>query len=84
MGSYYGTEVCELVGFYLLNLLTNEFGKNNIGLYGDDGLSRFQNISGKDSEKIKKKMCKILKETGLNITVEYDLTTTDFFVLKKY
>ena len=37
-----------------INLLTNEFGKNNIGLYRDDGLSCFQNISGPDSERIKK------------------------------
>ena len=29
MGSYDGAEVCELVGLYLLNLLTNEFGKNH-------------------------------------------------------
>ena len=78
MGSYDGAEVCELVGLYLLNLLTNEFGKNNIGLYRDDGLSCFQNISGPDSEKIKKKMCKIFKEDGLNITVECNLALTDF------
>ena len=55
MGSYDGAEVCQLVGIYLLNLLTNEFGKGNIGLYRDDGLSCFQNISDPDSEKIKKK-----------------------------
>ena len=78
MGSYDGAEVCELVGLYLLNLLTNEFGKHNIGLYRDDGLSCFQNISGPDSEKIKKKMCKIFKENRLNITVECNLTITDF------
>ena len=54
MESYDGTEVCEFVGLYLLNLLTNEFGKNNIGLYRNDGLSCFQNISGPDSERIKK------------------------------
>ena len=78
MGSYDGAEVCELVGLYLLNLLTNEFGKNNIGLYRDHGLSCFQNISGLDSEKIKKKMCKIFTENGLNITVECNLVITDF------
>ena len=68
MGSCDGAEVCELVGLYLLNLLTNEFRKQ-IGLYRDDGLSCFQNISGLDSEKIKRNMCKIFKENGLNITV---------------
>ena len=41
MGSYDGAEVCELVGLYLLNLLTNEFGKHNMGLYRDDSLSCF-------------------------------------------
>ena len=61
MGSYDGAEVCQLVGLYLLDLLTNVFGKNNIGLYRDDGLSCFQNISGPDSEKIKE-MCKIFEE----------------------
>ena len=31
VGSNDGAEVCELVGLYLLNLLTNEFGKRDIG-----------------------------------------------------
>ena len=78
MGSYDGTEVCELVGLYLLNLLTNEFGKNNNRFIRDDGLSSFQNISGPDSEKMKNKMCKIFKENGLNITVSYSLHITNF------
>ena len=46
MGSYDGAEVYELVGLYLLNLLSNEFKKQKIvfGLHRDDGLSCFQNI----------------------------------------
>ena len=78
MGSYDGAEVCELVGLYLLNLLTNEFGKHNISLNRDDGLSCFQNISGLDSEKKKRKMCKIFKENSSNITVECNLAITNF------
>ena len=78
MGSYDEAEVCELVGLYLLNLLTNEFGKHNISLYRDDGLSCFQNISSPDSEKIKKKMCKIFQDNRLNITAECNLAITDF------
>ena len=61
MGSYDGAELCELVGLYLLDLLTKEFGKQNIGLYRDDGLSCFENISGPDSEKIKKNYLKSSK-----------------------
>ena len=76
--SYDGAEGCELVGLYLLNLLTNVFGKYNTSLYTDDGLSCFQNISGLDSQKIKKRMCKIFKGNGLNITVECNLAITDF------
>ena len=55
MGSYDVAESCELVGLYRLNLLTKEFVKQNIGLYRDNGLSCFENISGPGSEKIKKK-----------------------------
>ena len=78
MGSYDGAELRELVGLYLLDLLTKEFGKQNIGLYRDDGLSCFENISGPDSEKIKKKLFKIFKSNGLSITVECNLIVTDF------
>ena len=67
--------MCELVGFSLLNLLTNEFGKHNISLYRDNDLSYFQNIADPDSEKIKNK---IFKENKLNITVECNLAITYF------
>ena len=70
--------MCELVRLYLLNLLTNEFGKYNISSYRDDGLSCFQNISGPESVKIKMKKCNIFKENRLNITVECNLTIGDF------
>ena len=70
MGSYDGAELCELAGLYVLDLLTKDSGKRNIGLYRDDGLSCFENISGRGSEKIKKKLLKIFKSNQLSITVE--------------
>ena len=78
MGSYDGAELCELVGLYLLDLLTKEFGKKNVGLYRDDSVSCFENISVPDSEKVKKKLFKIFKSNGLSITVECNLIVTDF------
>ena len=78
MGRYDGAELCELVGLYLLDLLTKEFAKQNIGLYRDDGLSCFQDMSEPDSEKIKIKTFKIFKSNGLRITVEYNLIVKDF------
>ena len=44
----------------------------------DDGLSYFQNLSGLEAEKKKKKLWKILKQHGLNITEECNLRITDF------
>jgi len=38
MGSFDGAEVCELIGLFLLNILSEKYGKNNVGLYRDDGL----------------------------------------------
>ena len=69
--------MCELVGVYLLDLITKEFGKENIALYRDDGLNCFENISGPDSEKIKKKLFKIFQSNGLSITVESNLIAAD-------
>ena len=67
-----GTELCELVGFYLLDLLAKKFDEQNISLYRDDGLSCFENICP-DSQKIKKKKIKIFKSNGLSIKVEFGL-----------
>ena len=54
MGCYDGTEVCELVGTYILNKLKNVTNKENIGLYRDDGLRIFQNIPKIEIERKKK------------------------------
>ena len=37
MGSYDGAGVYELVGLYILYILTKEFGHDKIGLYRDMG-----------------------------------------------
>ena len=50
-GSFDRTDLCELVGLYLLDILRIEFGHNKIGLYRDDGLSCFQNLSGPEYER---------------------------------
>jgi hypothetical protein len=39
MGSFDGAEICELVGLFILNHVGKRFGKENIGLYRDDGLA---------------------------------------------
>ena len=46
MGAYDGAEMCELIGIYMLNLIGKKYDSNNIGLYKDDGLAVFRNLSG--------------------------------------
>ena len=36
--SYNGTEICELVGIFILKLLEDKIDKQGIGLYRDNGL----------------------------------------------
>ena len=78
MGAYDGAEVCELVGIYLLSQLTRTFGKKDIGLYRDDGLAVFKDISGPEAEKIKKKIQKIFKDNDLQITISCNLKITNY------
>ena len=60
MGAYDGAEVCELVGNFMLFSLSKIYNKNDICLYRDDGLAVFENISGPQSERIKKSFTKNL------------------------
>ena len=87
MENYDGAELCELTGLYILNVLSSEFGKGKIGLYRDDGLSCFQNMTGPQAERVKKKICEIFQSCGLKITIETNLQIKDFpditFKLKK-
>ena len=54
MGVYDGGEVCELVGIFMLNKISEKYNKSDVGLYRDDGLAVFKNISGPESERIQK------------------------------
>ena len=77
MGSYDGAEVCELVGLFLLSLLEEKFGKNEVGLYRDDGLGA-KASSARQADRLRKEITKIFKDNGLEITVEILLPQTDF------
>ena len=46
MGSFDGAEICEIVGLYLLDKLSNLLGKENVGLHRDDGLAAINSCSG--------------------------------------
>ena len=78
MGIYDGAEVCELIGIFILSLLSKHINKNHIGLYRDDGLAILKNTSGPAAEKLKKKFQKLLKEKDLDIIVQCNLKITNY------
>jgi hypothetical protein len=78
MGCFDGAEVCELVGLYILHVLGNKFGNDNLGLYRDDGLACFHGIDGPTSDRIRKDIVNIFKELGLKITIKTNLKIVDF------
>ena len=73
MGAYDGAEVCELVGTFLLEKISEICNEGDIGLYRDDSLAIFRNKSGTHLEKIKKKLQRLSKEYDLEITAESKL-----------
>jgi len=68
MGSYDGAETCELVGTYMLSLITPKF-KGQVGLYRDDGLAVCK-ATPKQTKKTKQEVSEIFKSNGLKITME--------------
>ena len=78
MGSFDGAEVCELIGLFLLNNLSEKYGKNNVGLYRDDGLFIPRNASGPQSEWTRKDITREFKKQGLNISISTNLKICDF------
>ncbi|GFO19392.1 inositol hexakisphosphate and diphosphoinositol-pentakisphosphate kinase 2 [Plakobranchus ocellatus] len=75
MSSFDCAETCELVGLYLLSQLKNL--NINVGLYRNDGLA-VTTQSAREAESIKKKIYKIFKDNGRNITIEANKKAVDF------
>ena len=78
MGSYDGAEICELVGLFILNKLGQKFGKENIGLYRDDGLAIMKSKSARLADKTRKELHKCFEQFGLKITAEANLHVVNF------
>ena len=45
MGSFDSAEICDLLGLYILYILSTKYGRNLTGIYRDDGLACFKNVS---------------------------------------
>ena len=64
MGSFDGTEICGIVGIYLLEKLPPLLGKENFRLYRDDGLATVSSSSGPVLYRMRKDITSILKTWG--------------------
>ena len=78
IGRFDGAETCEIVRLYLLDKLSNLFGKENVGIYRDDGLAAINSCIGPVLGRARKSIINLFKREGLNITIEANLVETDF------
>ena len=78
MVAYDGAEVCEHIDIYMLYLIGKKYDSKNIGLYRDDGLAAFKNVSGPASEKMKKQLQSLFKQKGLQIIIECNLKVVNY------
>ena len=70
-----GAETCELVGSFLLSQLQDL--NANVRLYRDDGLA-ITNATPRETENIKKGICRIFNNNGLRITIEANKQIINF------
>ena len=78
MGSFFGEELCDLVGLYALSKLRYLYNYKDIGLYRDDGLAIISRKSNQELERLKKNTIKIFNELGFKITIDIGATKCNF------
>ena len=62
MGSFDGAEICKLVDLCILYILSTKYGRSLNGIYRDDGLARFENVSGPRADRIRKGFINIFRK----------------------
>ena len=79
MVSFDGAENWELIGFYILYILSTKYGRNHNGIYRSDGLACFENVSGPKADRSRKDFINIFgKEFQLSIVCETNLKIVNF------
>ena len=79
MSSFDSTEICKLFGLHILYILNTKYGRNLNGIYNDDGLACFENVSGPQADRIRKDFINnFRKEFQLSIVCETNLKIGNF------
>ena len=79
LGSFDGAEICELVVLFLLDRLASVIGKENVGLYRDNGLAVLRNHSGPTMERTWKKITRVFQGKTFRIRSKCNFSRTDCF-----
>ena len=83
MGCLDGAEVFDLTGLYILGKTKSVFEtQNDVGLYRDDCLGVFWNLSGPEIERVRKEIITISKECGLSLTTKTSLKVVQFLEIE--
>ena len=61
-----------------MHKLNEKFEHGNIGLYRDDGLAVFENLSGRAADKARKEFTRIFGDLALKITIQSNVKVADF------
>ena len=69
IGCFDGAEVCELVGSFILQQLSQLFEDQLVRLYRYDSLAIFKGLSGSETKRVKKKIIKVF--TGTQTIILY-------------
>ena len=78
MGSFDGTEVCEVVGLYLLNRIKPLLGSNSVSLNRGNGLAIAHKANDPKVDRLRKDIISLFKDEGLSIAIDTNLIQKDF------
>ena len=78
MGGYDSSQIADLVGLFILNILTKIITPEQLGLYHDDGLIYIPNSNGPISSSIQKKIIRAFTFLGFKIKVSSNYKIVNF------
>ena len=78
MGGYDSSQIADLVGLYILNMLTRIISLQQLGLYWNDGLLYIPNSNGPLSSSIQKRIIRAFKFLGFKIEISSNIKIVNF------
>ena len=78
MGGYDSSQVADLVGLYILNMLTRIISPHQLGIYHDDGLLYIPNSNGRLWSSIQKRIIRAFKFWGFKIEISSNIKIVNF------